>query len=975
MTADIAIVGMAGRFPGAADIRGFWSNVIAGRVTISEFSRGELVASGVAAALADDPAYVPARGVLAGADLFDADFFGIAPKEADLMDPQHRLLMQTAWEALEGGGLATGVPFGRVGMFAGAGFNYYLLNHVLARPEELENHGLLSIVLGNEKDHLATKIAYRLRFGGPAVTVQTACSTSLVAVHLACQSLRDGDSDIALAGGACVAVPQQSGYLYEPKGILSADGTCRPFDAGAAGTVPGNGVAVVALKRAVDARADGDHIYAVIKGSAVNNDGGGKVGYTAPGITGQIDVLRRAYRNARVAPDTVGYLEAHGTATEAGDAIELAALTEVFDGSRRLCSLGSVKGNVGHLDAAAGVTGLIKAALALHHRQIPPLAGMKQPRQELTDGSVPFVIDLEAREWHAANGVPRRAAVSAFGLGGTNAHVILEEEPCATRCARSDAAVCRAAVLTVSARSEQALRDAAARLAEHLRGEPGLSVHDVALTLQSHRRPFQHRLALAVADTREAATRLSRLSRLSNAATWQAQRRLSVVFLFPGQGAEFPGMSSGLYSNYPSFRSDIDRGAALLHDQLGLDLREVLAGDDPAHLIHRTDVTQPALMLHEYALGRLLMSWGVRPAALIGHSVGEFTAAALGGEMDLADALRMVALRGALMQDAPEGGMAVVLDDEDAVRGRLPAGLDIAAVNAPGMVVVAGSVPLLAEFLGRLDEAGVAHRLLPAQRAFHSPMMASAAAELRRAEASLLVLSRTCAIISSQTGELMPAGEVREVGYWSEQMLRPVRFHDAARTALTLPHPVLVEVGPGTALSSSATRIAAPDGVPSLALQPRYQARRDAADVLNGIGALWAAGVDVDWAAIRAGLAAIRVVLPTYPFAATRHWLDLTPLADPAPGRMADGPEHAADDIVLHEVIELWRSLLGTSGIHADADFFALGGESLLFVQMLARIRRKFGVDLPVAELILKPTPRALARHVTLNSDTQGGPP
>ncbi len=960
MTGDIAIVGMAGRFPGAPSVREYWSNIMAGRVTITNFTRDDLIAAGVGEQIADDPAYVPARGVLADPELFDADFFGIAPKEAELMDPQHRLLMQTAWEALESGGLATDAPFGRVGLFAGAGFNYYLLNQVLARPAVLENHGLLSIVLGNEKDHLATKVAYRLGLCGPAVTVQTACSTSLVAVHLACQSLRAGDSDIALAGGVCIALPQQSGYLHESKGILSPDGACRPFDAGAAGMVPGNGVAIVALKRAADARRDGDHIYALVKGSAVNNDGSGRVGYTAPGVAGQIDLLNRAYQNAEVEPATVGYLEAHGTATEAGDAIELAALAEVFGQAAQPCSIGSVKANVGHLDAAAGVTGLIKAALALHHHQIPPLAGLKEPRREFIDGSVPFIVDLIARRWDVAEGAPRRAAVSSFGLGGTNAHVVLQEEPAAAVIA--EPAGGGAAVLTVSARSAGALRSAADRLAEHLRDERGLCVHDVALTLQSHRRGFRHRLVVSATDTQEAATRLIR------ARGREAKRQPSVVFLLPGQGAETPAMASGLYHRYPLFRSEIDRGAELLCDQLRIDLREVLVDEDPGDLIHRTDITQPALVLHEYALGRLLMSWGIRPAALIGHSAGEITAAALANEADIADLLRIVALRGALMQDAPEGGMAVVFAGEDAVRRRLPDGLDIAAVNAPETVVVAGPVPVLAEFCDRLATAGIGYRTMPARRAFHSRMMAEAAVGLGQAAAVLPARGRTCAVISSQTGEFLPENGTRAADYWPSQMLSPVRYQDAVRTALKLPGPVLVEVGPGTALSSAASQVAGADEVPVIALQPSRRVRADDGDVLNGVGTLWTAGAEVNWAAVRARAAA-QVVLPTYPFAGSRHWLDVATPAPAATRRPLEGPDAngsgPVEGDVLREIIELWQTLLGTTDVAADANFFRLGGESLLFVQMLARVRRKFGIELPVSELMNTPTPQALAAQVS----------
>lgn len=957
MNGDIAIVGLAGRFPGAADVWEYWSNVVAGKITISELTRGELLAAGVPAQRLDDPAYVPARGVLADPDLFDAAFFGITPREAETMDPQHRLLMQTAWATLESAGSATGRPFGRVGVFAGAGFNYYALHHVYPHPGLVDTQGLLSVVLGNEKDHLAAKIAYRLDLGGPAVTVQTACSTSLVAVHLACQSLRTGDSDVALAGGACVAVPQQAGYLYETKGIMSPDGACRPFDASAAGTVPGNGVAMVALKRAEDARRDGDTVYALIKGSAVNNDGGMKVGYTAPGVAGQIDVLTRAYAAADVDPATVGYLEAHGTATEVGDAIELAALGEVFRPGARACSIGSVKANVGHLDAAAGVSGLIKAALALHFRQIPPLAGLKQARPELLDGSTPFTVDTVARPWDADG--PRRAAVSSFGLGGTNAHVVLEEAdgPAGSGAGAADG---RTELIVLSGRDPEAVHAAAEQWSEHLRQRPDLAVADVALTSQTYRRHFTHRLAVAARDVP------ATLARLRRAPVREAARRPSVLFLFPGQGAEFPAMSRGLYDRYPSFRAELDHGAGLLAPLLGLDLRDVLVDDDPHGLVHRTDVTQPALALHELALGRLLVSWGVRPAALIGHSVGEFAAAALAGELAADDMLRLVATRGRLMQDAPEGAMLAVLAPPSALHEHLAGldDLDVAARNAPEFTVVAGPVAPLAALRQRLDAAGVQCRALPAQRAFHSRMMADAARLLGAEADGVARRPRTVPVISTVDGTLLGKGLPRAEGYWGAQLRSPVRYHDALLTGLGLPDPVLVEVGPGTALTGMARQ--GGSRAPGFALQPRPTERADAGDVLAGLGGLWTAGASVDWAAVRGDSGARRVPLPTYPFARTRHWLDAAPpppdaaVAEPAPQPAATG-----EDEVVKEIMELWGRMLGCADIGPDANFFTLGGESLLFIRMISQVQRRFGVRIPADALSADPTPRALAGLVT----------
>jgi phthiocerol/phenolphthiocerol synthesis type-I polyketide synthase E len=945
MNQEIAIVGMAGRFPGATDLDEYWSNILAGRITVSQFTRSELIAAGVSAAELDTPAYVPVRGVLAESELFDSAFFGIPPREADIMDPQHRLLLQTAWETLESGGLITNQPLGRVGVFAGAGFNYYLQQQVFARPDIVNAHGLLSVVLGNEKDHLATRIAYRLGLGGPAITIQTACSTSLVAVHLACQSLRAGDSDLALAGGAYAAFPQLAGYLYEPKGIMSPDGFCRPFDSTANGTVPGSGVGMVALKRAEDARRDGDLVHALISGSAINNDGAAKVGYTAPGVAGQIDVLARAYSAAGVDPATVGYLEAHGTATEVGDAIELAALGEVFDGEAQ-CSLGSVKANIGHLSAAAGVAGLIKAVLALRTKQIPPLAGLKQPRQELLD-STQFTVDSVARDWATTAGRPRRASVSSFGLGGTNAHVILSE-------ARQPEAALTAtgpAVVVVSARTEEALRAAAKRLAAHLRGRPDLPLPDVAMTSQEHRRHFTHRLAVAAQDTAGAA------EAVAVAPGRTALRQPNVVFLFPGQGAEAPGMAEWPYRRYPSFAADIDLGCDTLYGLLGIDLRELLIGGDPQGLVHRTDLTQPALVLHEYALGRLLVSWGVRPAALIGHSVGEFAAACLAEELSLTDMLRLVVERGALMQQAPEGGVVVVLASEFVVREHLTDldGLDIASVNAPEVIVVSGLVESLALLRERLGGSGVPHRVLPAQRAFHSWMMVDAAIQLGAMAATIEQRALSLDVISSVSGRLLPKDGRRPPGYWADQLRSPVRFQEAVVSAMSRARVIFVEVGPGTGLIGSARQIPEARQTPMVALQPRR------GDLLSGVGGLWTNGVDVDWAAVRAASGAVRVPLPTYPFAKTRHWLDGRAQADPA--SPVNGDE--GQDTVLQQIIDIWRSLLGAAAVEAGSNFFTLGGESLLFIRMISQVQREFGVSVELAELADAPTPAAIAAQVT----------
>ncbi|MFE7558371.1 type I polyketide synthase [Kitasatospora sp. NPDC057500] len=951
MSQEIAVVGMAGRFPGAADLDAYWSNLLAGRITVSRLDREELLAAGVPAARLDDPGYVPVRGTVADPELFDSAFFGIPPREADLMDPQHRLLLQTAWEALESGGLITDAPPGRVGVFAGAGYNYYLQQHVLADPAVLETDGLLSVVLANEKDHLATRIAYRLGLGGPAITVQSACSTSLAAVHLACQSLRTGDCDTALAGGAYLALPQQSGYQYEPKGIMSPDGSCRPFDATANGTVPGSGVGVVALKRAEDARRDGDLVHALISGSAINNDGAAKVGYTAPGVAGQVDVLTRAYAAAGVDPATVGYLEAHGTATEVGDAIELVALHEVFKPGAARCSLGSVKANIGHLSAAAGVAGLIKAVLALRTRRLPPLAGVGRPRAELLDPASPFTVDTAARDWPGTPGTPRRAAVSSFGLGGTNVHVVLTEAPPAEPAPPPAEGP---ELLVLSARSDDALRTAARRLADHLAERPGLPLRDAAVTGREHRRHFPHRLAVVAGEPAAAARALTRAPRRT------ALRRPEVVLLFPGQGAEAPGMAAWAYHRFPGYAADLDRGADHVHGLLGVDLRELLLGDDPHGLVHRTDLTQPALALHEYALGRLLLSLGVKPAALIGHSVGEFAAAALAGELTPDEMVRLVAERGALMQRAPEGRMVAVLASEPEVRRLLADfdALDLASFNAPEVVVVSGPVAEIGRLRERLAAEGVQHRPLPAQRAFHSRMMADAATALGATAAGVPARPATVPVVSSVDGSLLPVGGVRPAGYWAGQLRSPVRYQAAVEAVADRARLVLVEVGPGTGLIGSARQIPAVRHAAMVALQRRR------ADLLDGLGQLWAHGVDLDWPAVRAGAPAARTALPTHPFAATRHWLDGSAPSGPATAPSPTAPSADADgavDTPLGQVLAIWRTLLGVPDIGADSDFFALGGESLLFIRMISQVQRALDAPIDIAALAGSPTPRAIA--------------
>jgi acyl transferase domain-containing protein len=655
---DVAVIGMAGRFPGAKNVQEFWQNLRDGVESISFFSDQELATLGLDPATLSDPNYVKAGGVLEGAELFDASFFGFTPRRAAVTDPQHRLLLECAWEALENAGYAAKTYAGRIGVYAGASLNTYAISlYTDAIPVPLTN---FQVMLGNDKDYLATRISYKLNLKGPSITVQTACSTSLVAVHLAYQSLLNHECDIALAGGVSTTVPQNAGYIYQRGGIFSPDGHCRAFDAKAQGMVNGNGVGIVALKRLADALSDGDCIHAVIKGSAINNDGSLKVGYTAPSVDGQATVIAEALAAAGVEPETISYIEAHGTGTPLGDPIEIAALTQAFrarTSKKSFCAIGSVKTNVGHLGAAAGVTSLVKAVLALKHKMIPPSLYCERPNPQIDFANSPFYVNTALAEWRA-DGAPRRAGVSSFGFGGTNVHVVVEEAPPVVPSGESRPWQ----LLVLSARTESALEAATSNLIQHFKQCPALNLADVAYTLQVGREVFGHRQALVSRDPGDA---IAALEALEPTRVFRAVRETNarpVVFVFPGEGSQYANMGRELYQVEPTFREQVDLGAECLKPHLGLDLRNLLypaaeRADEAAQQLQRASVGLPALFLTEYALAKLWMSWDIQPRAMIGHGLGEYTAACLAGVFSLEDALKMVARRGRSFEQLPQGAM------------------------------------------------------------------------------------------------------------------------------------------------------------------------------------------------------------------------------------------------------------------------------------------------------------------------------
>ncbi|WP_373564355.1 type I polyketide synthase [Myxococcus sp. CA039A] len=993
---EIAITGMAGRFPGARGLDELWRNLCDGVEAIEPLSDDAVLKAGLPPEVLADPHFIKVASRLEDVAGFDAAFFGYTPREAEVMDPQQRLFLECALEALEDAGQGAPPQDVLVGVFGGQALSTYLLLNLMGNAELLRTADPLQLNLGNAGSFLTTRVSYKLDLRGPSFNVESACSTSLVAVHVACQSLLNQECDVALAGGVSINLQLQGGYRYVEGGILSPDGRCRSFDAQAKGIVFGSGAGVVALKRLEDALADGSHIYAVIKGSAVNNDGAARVGYTAPGVEGQAAVISEALGSAGVSAASIGYVEAHGTGTALGDPIEVQALTRAFGDEAagpRTCAIGSLKPNVGHLDAAAGVAGLIKTALALKHRKLPPSLNFETPNPNIPWDESPFYVNTTLREWKASAHGPRRAGVSSFGMGGTNAHVILEEPPtrAPVRAARAQQ------LLLLSARTPAALAAQTQRLAEHLRANPGLEPADAAYSLQVGRRRHAHRRAIVCQGREDALTALGDTARQLSAAEERTGR--STVFMFPGQGAQYAGMAQGLYESERAFRAVVDDCATRLTPHLGQDLREVLfpaanRAEEAQRQLQQTRLAQPALFTIEYALARLWMSWGVQPEAMIGHSIGEYVAACLAGVFSLPDALALVAARGKLMQELPSGAMLSVALPHTELTPLLDARVSVAAVNAPSLTVVAGPDDAVEALRARLEERGVQARKLHTSHAFHSAMMDPILAPFTERVRRVKLSAPQLPYLSNVTGTWVTAAEATDPAYWARHLRQPVRF--AAGLSLLRPAQVLLEVGPGRTLSTFAAQPGALPQAPTTMTSLRHPDTRqpDTAVLLGALGQLWLSGVDVDWEAFHGGERRLRVPLPTYPFERKRYWVSpdghRALASAPAPERTLEAREHeeaasagysrpalsteyvSPDTDDARTVARIWEDVLGVRPVGLNDDFFALGGHSLLATTVVGRLRDTFGFTVPLQSLFEAPTVARLAALVAEQRKSPG---
>ena len=994
----IAVVGLSGRFPGASNPDQLWRNLCNSVESISFFSPEEL-GPGIEDSLRNDPNYVPARGLIEDADKFDATYFGIGPLEAKVMDPQQRVFLELAQHALENAGYDPERYRGSIGVFAGSGDNHYYTTNLLTHPDLLALAGKLAVEYGNEKDYLALRTAYLLDLRGPAISLNTACSTTLLAIDYACRSLLDHECDMALAGGIDITVPQKSGFLFQEGGVFAKDGHCRPFDADATGTMFCDGAGVVVLKRLTDAVADGDTIYCLVRGSGKNNNGSRPASFLAPSMEGQAEVIAIAQADASVPVETIRYIEAHGTGTPVGDPIEFEALRTVFErktAKKQFCHIGSIKGNIGHPTNAAGVVGFIKAALVLYHETIPPTLHFKTPNPRMDLADSPFVFADKLIPFPRGEQV-RRAAVSSFGFGGTNVHVILEEAPVP----KGERPSRPRQLLLLSAKSQSTLNAYSTSLQETLQSAPPKDFADTAYTFQVGRKQMAHRRFVVAGDPREAARLLAQPNPLHCGNKRCDRRNPPIVFLFGGQGTQYVNMGLNLYRDEPLFRAIVDDCCDYLKPHLDVDLRELLyprVGDEITAQISlvNTLYTQPSIFVIEYALARFWQSLGVEAAMMAGHSIGEFVAATLAGVWELEDALRIVALRGRLMHDLPRGSMIAVNSSAESIETLLPAALQIASNNAPNLCVVSGPEAAINAFQKQLESQGIVCHHLHTSHAFHSAMVDPIIEPLREAIAQITLRAPAKPFISTVTGKLITAAETTDPAYWARHARSTVEFGKAIHNLKEHGYDLFLECGPRSTMCSLARKQFTPDhpctAIPSLPDTADNNAEWET--VLFALGCLWLNGVAISWDGFYTHEDRLRIPLPTYPFERQSYWVDPAATVGAAQGHAAPSDYcHSASesplaqfaapllseigtaepsstsrlDHIAARVIDLLFAISGRerSQIDSTATFMEQGFDSLSLTQVAFAIRKQFSVKVTFSQLMNQfPNVAMLSEHL-----------
>ena len=965
---DIAIIGMSGRFPGAENVEQLWKNLLDRKNSISRWSKDELDPS-IPDDVKNDPDYVAARGVISDADKFDAAFFGVNPRVAALMDPQQRVFLETAWGALEDAAYDPAQFNGLIGVYAGMGNNTYFTRNVIGHPELIEQVGDFAVMTANEKDYIATRLAFEFDLRGPALSIHTACSTSLVAIAQAFKALRDGECDMALAGGIALTVPFNSGIVYNEGGMYSPDGSTRTFDKEGKGTSFSDGVGIIVLKRLDDAIRDKDHIYATIKGAALNNDGSDKASFTAPSVRGQSEVIAMAQADAGVTPDRITYVETHGTATPLGDPIEVEALTMAFGGrnGEPHCAIGSIKSNIGHLTAAAGAAGVIKTALALKEERIPSNVGFETPNPSIDFANSPFRVANENITWPRVPGKPRIAGVSSFGVGGTNAHVILAEPPVMAASSASRPKQ----LLMLSAKSRTSLDAMTENLRAWLEAHPDASLADAAYTLQVGRRSFKHRRLIVGGSHQEVIDAIAKKDPNLIGTRELHEAAPGVVFMFPGQGSQYVNMGRDLHASEPVFAQHFDQCCALFSKELNTDLKAIIfpkAGEEEkaAEQLKQTVYTQASLFTMHYSLAKLWMHWGIVPDAMMGHSIGEFAAGCLAGVFSLEDAVKLVANRGRMMQELPGGSMLSVRAAEEEVAKKLPSGCSIAANNGPQLCVASGPHEVIAKLQADLEKDGIICKLLVTSHAFHSPMMDAMVAPYKKVVESVKLNAPRIPIISTVTAEWMKDDEAVSSAYWSDHLRATVRFAQAVKFAWQDADRVMLEVGPRTTATTLARQQSADPKkqVAVSSLSDHAGNNNELTQLLKAVGGLWQTGVSINWNGFYEREQRHRISLPTYAFERVRHWVDpvsmvaagghaIASTSIEAPVPNAGDANLSPKDALIQQIKKLLEESSGLELAEASPEetFLEMGLDSLFLTQVATSLSKKFGVKVSFRQL------------------------
>lgn len=964
-TNDIAVIGMSGRFPGAKNVYEFWQNLKDGKETTHFFTDDELDVS-ITDELKNNPNYVKARGIIDDPRSFDPAFFGINPKLAELMDPQHRLFLEISWEALEHSGHLPQKYNGTIGVFAGCRFNTYYSNNVISNTTLIENAGAFQVTAVSDKDYIASRTAYALDLKGPAINVQSACSTSLLAIAQAVESIRNGQCDVALAGASSMLVPINSGHLYEDGAMLSRDGHCRAFDAEAQGTVFSDGAGVVVLKSREKAEEDGDTIFAIIKGIGLSNDGAGKGSFTAPSAEGQAAAISMAITDAEISPIDISYIEAHGTATPLGDPIEIEGLNIAFaeQEKKQFCAIGSVKSNFGHLTGASGVAGLIKTVLSLYYKQLPPSLNYTAPNPHIDFANSPFFVNDKLRDWDLDH--KRIAGVSSFGVGGTNVHVILEEAEAKVKpmeeMNRPFQLICW------SAKAKNSIDGYGNKLAQYI-SKQDVNLADLAYSLHTSRADFDHRRFMVSSSTDDLAKDIANEALLSTNTKVVKEYPEELVFMFPGQGAQFANMGKDLYVNEPVFRQAMDECAAILTELMHENILDIIYTNEATEVaeekLKNTKYSQPALFSIGYALGKLWMSWGIFPTAFIGHSIGEFVAAYFSGVFSLSDALKLIATRGQMMSDLPEGSMLSIRSDIETVRSYLSDEIALAAVNSPNLSVVAGTVTAIARLSETLNERGILNRLLPTSHAFHSHMMDPVVEPFNSLVKTLTLNEPLIPIISTVTTELLTKEEAMDPAYWAKHLRSTVHFGAAVQKLLDQDFNLFIEIGPGNSATTLTRQQASGK---SISVIPTLENGKDNPSayysVLKALGQLWLNGVEPNWTSFYKNETRIKIDdLPTYSFDKKEYWVNPVQNLQVKNITLTPDPVYIQEDVkispkmrkqvLIEKIKELLENASGIdmSNVNSEMTFIEIGLDSLLLTQVALNLKKQFKIPITFRQL------------------------